>query len=318
MTSLSRSAFHDRARRCGSKCPRFLPILLILVNLLTLCGCGVISNITELASLRNQLLAEYPGEEINVTVQTDNHLIVSFINSPLNDQQLLQRFERAQRTALFVKRHYPGIDRLENIAVSFLKNEKSWVVVNKTLIIDWFDFGKDGVVVGAPLNYDPQNLLNDEDDLNTFYNPKTNESEIRIRLIQLKGNLENGLALTPHFMVHGDATTAGHSSGIPASVIFDFASYAPEKVFKSDPVFRIVADGNVIFDGRARNRSATDEGGNEFLGQAVPLAQFLKMAEAKTIVLTLGSGEYLLSDGHLRALREMANYATAGRNRKSG
>jgi hypothetical protein len=169
-----------------------------------------------------------------------------------------------------------------------------------------------------PLNYDPQNAFNEELDVSTVYNPRTNESEIRIRLIQLKGSLQEGLALTPHFMVHGDATKAGHSSGIPASVIFDFASYAPEKTFKSDPVLRVVADGNAIFDGRARNRSATTEGGNEFLGQAIPLAQFLKMTEAKTVVVTLGAGEYLLSDGHLRALREMATYATAGRNRKSG
>jgi hypothetical protein len=59
--------------------------------------------------------------------------------------------------------------------------------------------------------------------------------------------------------------------------------------------------------------STTTAGGNEFLVQAIPLEEFLKMTAARTVVLTLGSKEFLLSESQMRALRDMAVYANSGR-----
>lgn len=279
------------------------------------CGKGLLNDLSQIAQLRNQLIKEFHEQNINVGLQNSAALNITFVNSPFNERPPEERARRAQETALFIKRHYAGIDRLERMSVSFLRNETRMFIINYTQEIDSFVFGKDASLVGAPYEYDPQSAFKGEEDVHAIYNTSRNESEVRITRLQLEGDMDRGVMLSPHFIVRGDATTAGHAVGIPAAVVFNFASYAPEKIFNGDPPLRIVADGNTIFNDKARNLSSASAGGNEFLVQGVPLAQFLKMTEAKTVVLGLGHKEYLLSDRQLRALRDMANYANSGRQR---
>ena len=288
--------------------------LLIPMLLLSLLGCGkdVFNTVGEMAQLRNDLIKEFHEQDINVSIQNSTNLAVTFVNSPLNGQPV-ERFKRAQETALFIKRHYVGIDRLESMLVRFMKNETRLWVINRGQEIDSFVFGKDAVLIGAPPEYNSPQVFKGEEDVLVNYNPTRNESEVRITRLQLEGDTEQGVVLSPRFKVRGDASTAGHTIGIPSAVIFDFASFAPEKLFKGDPALRIVADGSLIFNDKAHNLSATTAGGNEFLVQAVPLDQFLKLTGAKVVILTLGSKEYLLSERQLGALRDMANYANSGR-----
>lgn len=290
--------------------------LLAVIALTVVCsaGCGTktLTELGEAAEIKNQLIKEFHEPDIQVAIKNSTGLHISFVNSPLNAQDPRQRFERAQEVALFVKRRYAGIERLEYISVGFLNSETRKVFIEDTLEVDRFVFNKYASLIGAEPEHDPQSFKG-EDDVSVVYNASRNESEVRILRLQLEGDVNKGVMLSPHFKVRGDATTAGRSAGIPSAVIFTFASFAPEKIFKSDPQLRIVADGQTIFKDKAHNQSVGVDGGNEFLVQGVPLAQFLKMTEAKTVVLGLGEKEYLLSDKNLRSLREMASYASLGR-----
>lgn len=294
-----------------------LPALLAMILVLQVClfGCGkdVFKTFDELAQIRNDLLREFHEQNIAVMLQNSNNLAVTFINSPLNGLPD-QRLRRAQETAVFVRRHYAGIDRLESILVRFFKQEKRMLVVDYIEEIDSFVFGKDAVLIGAPPEMRPD-AFKDEYDVSVNYNAARNESEVQIVRLDLEGNTEKGLILSPHFKVRGDASIAGHTIGIPSAVIFNFASFAPEKVFKDDPALKIVADGVIVFNDRAHNMSTTTAGGNEFLAQAIPLDQFLKVTAANTVVLTLGNKEFLLSDSQMHALHDMAVYANSGRKR---
>ena len=297
---------------------RLAPAVISLITVLQLCsfGCakGVFNTLDELAHLRNDLIKEFHEQNIDVLLQNSNNLAVTFVNSPLNGRQPDERIRRAQETAVFIRRHYTGIDRLESILVRFFKQETRMLVINYTQEIDSFVFGKDAVLIGAPPELRPD-TFKDEGDVSVNYNSARNESEVQIMRLDLEGNTEKGVVLSARFKVRGDASIAGHTIGIPSAVIFNFASFAPEKVFKDDPALKIVADGVAVFNNKAHNLSTTTTGGNEFLVQAIPLDQFLKVTAAKTVVLTLGSKEFLLSESQMRALRDMAVYADSGRKR---
>jgi hypothetical protein len=297
-----------------SRTSRLTPIVPFLILLLCFCSCkDTINSLGELGQLRNDLIKEFHESNITVSLNNSTNLAVTFTNSPLNAALSNERFRRAQETALFIKRRYVGIGGIETMLVRFMTQETRMFVVQETREIDSFVFGKNASLIGAPPGDDPQNSFNDEQDVGVTYNAARNESEVRVRQIQLEGDMEQGLGLSLHFKVRGDATTAGHASGIPASIVFTFSSFAPAKVFKTDPPLKLVADGAVVFSDKAHNLSATTEGGNEFLVQAVPLDQFLKLADASTVVLGLGTKEYLLGAKQLSTLRKMADYANAGR-----
>ena len=297
---------------------RLAPLAISLITVLQLCsiGCGkgVFKSLDELARLRTDLIKEFHEQNVDVMLQNSNNLAVTFVNSPLNGRQPDERIRRAQETAVFIRRHYTGIDRIESILVRFFKHETRMLVINYTQEIDSFVFGKDAVLIGAPPELRPD-AFKDEGDVTVNYNPARNESEVQIVRLDLEGNTEKGVVLSARFKVRGDASIAGHTIGIPSAIIFNFASFAPEKVFRDAPALKIVADGATVFNDKAHNISATTAGGNEFLGQAIPLDQFLKMTAAKTVVLTLGSKEFLLSESQMRALRDMAVYADSGRKR---
>src|SRR6185503_15052078 len=112
---------------------RLLAIGLTALFCLPGCGKDIFKTLGELATLRNELIAEFHEQNLDVTLQNSNNLAVTFVNSPLNATPD-QLFRRAQETATFIKRHYAGIDRLESILVRFFKQEKR--------MLDSFVFGK--------------------------------------------------------------------------------------------------------------------------------------------------------------------------------
>ena len=276
------------------------------------CSANVFDNLGEITKLRNQLTKQFPQEQITLNLHNATALQITFTDSPLNESQVDERIMRAQNTALLAKRHYSGIARLDRISISFVRSETEMFIVTYTQEIDNFVFDREAKPIGAPANYHPSEFAG-EQDAHVVYNAARDESEVRITRLQLSGDGDKGLILSPHFKLRGDATTAGRSRGIPSAIVFTFASFAPEKIFKADPRLRIVADGYTIFNDKAHNQSLNTEGGNEFMVQGVPLEQFLKMTQAKTVILELGENEYLLSDRQLGALREMASYAEPGR-----
>lgn len=287
----------------------------LLLLLLSFSSCKeTINALGDLGQLRRELIKEFHESEIAVSLDNSAVLAVTFVNSPLNTAPSDQRFDRAQVTALFIKRRYPGIGDVKTMLVRFMEQKTSMFVINETREIDSFVFDKNALMIGAPPGSDPQSYLGEKEEVNVNYNAARNESEVQGGL-RLEGDLEKGLTVFLHFKVRGDASTAGQARGIPAAVVFSISSFAPAKVFKTDPPLKIVADGAVVFNDKAHNLNSTTEGGNEFLVQAVPLDQFMKLAEARTVVLGLGNKEYLLNAKQLRTLRKLTDYADSSRRR---
>ena len=285
--------------------------LLLLVASLSGCGKELLKSLGDLARLRAELIKEFHEQDLSVVVQNSNLLRVTFINSKLNDQSNLKRMERAQETAVFIKRHYAGIDRIERVWVSFVAQEKRFLIVNYTRGIDAFSFDKNAALLRPPAQYVPQPDLKGDDEARATYNASRNQTDVMITRLQLSGDMDEGVALVPDFTVSGDATPPRRATTLPRAVNFTFASYAPMKVFKTDVPFAIIADGKTIYSSLAHNTSTTTEGGNEFLTQVIPFPQFLEMTRAGKVKLKLAAQLYPLTDAQLGRLRDMASYTTS-------
>jgi hypothetical protein len=287
--------------------------LLLVAGSLSGCGKELIKSIGDLARLREDLIKEFHEDDVSVVVQNSNLLVVTFINSALNDQSNLKRMERAQATADFVRGHYPSIGRIERLWVAFAASETRFLVLHFNRGIDRFLFDKKGTMVGPPAEYAAHPESADDEAATANYNQSRNETNVQIARLQLAGDLNDGIALVPHFTIPGNATAADHVKALPRTVNFSFACYSSKKIFNGDPQLLIIADGKPVYSGTARNLSTQTAGGNEFLDQEIPFPQFLEMTRAEKVTLRLAAREYPFTDGQLSSLREMASYATSKR-----
>lgn len=277
--------------------PRAVVRLSVLVLSVCLSGCGTafVKSLQDLAQLRTQLMAEFHENEIAVRVGNSTQLSITFVNSALNDRLPEDRAKRAQATALFVKQHFAGIDRMERIWVFFATYETRYLVVHYSRSVDMFLFDRKGTRIELGTGYGaPADAIPDA----------TRNTDVALR-IQLAGNMNKGLALFPSF-AGGSEGTPPHRAPTPAKVVFTFASYAPEKVFKTDIPFALIADGKTVYRSMTLNTSKTVEGGNEFLTQEIPYFQFVELVQARQATLKLADREYRLTDEQLSRLREMA------------
>lgn len=282
--------------------------LLALVVSLSSCGQKLIKSLQDLRQLRTELLKEFhEGGDINVVIQNSSTLGVTFINSPLNIQAPVKRVERAQATVFFVKTHFAGIREIQRVRVAFVAHEARFVFLNTTKVIDSFSFDKNSAEFGPPASYLPEPEVADDQPRANF-NPRRNETDVSIVRLQLSGNLDSGVALVPHFVVAGDATEPNSAIRSPFNVDFTFASYAPNKTFKTDVPFVIIADGATIYKSVATNTSATAEGGNEFLNVAIPFKLFTQMTRSLKVELRLGVKSYHLNEEQISALNDMLSY----------
>ena len=99
----------------------------------------------------------------------------------------------------------------------------------------------------------------------------------------------------------------------PAFVVFDFASYADQKIFSSDSDLEIVCDGKTNFSGKAHLLlpNSVSEGGNaQFLTAQIPFEQFAKMGDARSLKVKLNARQFDLSPEAIAALRRMAAYVS--------
>src|SRR5258708_7353473 len=104
-------------------------ILILSCLVLSGCGTGIGRNLGGLIVVRNQLVKRF-GDEVNVTVnRADNRrsLIVTYVNSQLNDKSADERAKRAQETATLVKLFYPGIKAVDTIWVGFIRQTTRYV-----------------------------------------------------------------------------------------------------------------------------------------------------------------------------------------------
>jgi hypothetical protein len=266
------------------------------------CSSRAIKSLGELAVLQSVIKKEFGDEGVQVNLNNESFLTVTFINSPLNEKNQEQRAERAKKTAAVVVKHYPSSKKLQEIWVGFLRQETRYLVVTYSEGLDGFAFDRNG----KPLS-EPGATIKDLEPVATYF-PTRNLTDVSVPSIQLSGTVDNGLTLAPHFTVTGDATKSREAG--PENVAFDFASYSRNDAYPGELAIQISIDGAVAFKSKGTFSGAKSPDGTyaKYLYVKLNYRQFRRLVGGESVVIKLGDEEYPLTQHQLAALREMTNY----------
>lgn len=287
-------------------------ILALIVASLVAGGCQkVVKSLGEISKLHAAIVKEYGEKDVGVNLNNNTTLSVTFINSPLNAKDREERAKRAEQTAVFVTQHFPSIDQIQRIWVSFVRQETRYVIVHYSESLDTFGFDKNAQPLSPPSESPPSDDPDSSMRATAVYFPTLNQTDVRIARLQLEGDLNFGLAVAPHFTVPGDATGLRRSPSPPQSVTFDFASYSEKSLFPGEPKITFFTDGKVLFETAGQfSTSKADDKFFESLSLQIPYAAFRRMIAQKKLTLTIGDREYEFTGEQLKALREMTQYVS--------
>jgi hypothetical protein len=280
-------------------------VTLALGSCLLACACssGTLNSLRDLTRLRQKLIERYHEQDISADLQNSRFLLITFVNSPLNQKDQIERARRSQDTATFASLNFPAIKSIERIEVSFVESETRFFVYHRIRNLGFFIFDKNGVLANSgATETDPLKPV-------VRFNEARNETDISITRMQLAGDTSNGIALVPHFAFKGNLHDADRSA--PDSVVFDFASYANRKAFPGDSTLEIRCDEVAVFSGIAHLMlpdSASEAGTAQFLTAQIPVASFAKIGNAQKVNLVLGNENFNLSPEDIGALRSMSSY----------
>jgi hypothetical protein len=271
----------------------------------------VVQSLSDIAKLHAAIVKEYGEKDVFVNLHNGTSLAITFINSPLNAKDTEERAKRAQQTALFVRQHFPSINQIHGIWVAFVRQETRFIVIHYATSLDVFAFDKDA----QPLRPPREHPASDNSDTGSRpyanYSPTLKQTEVKVRSLQLEGDLNYGLLVIPHYTVPGDVTGV-KSSVLPRSVVFDFASYSEKSLFPGEPRITFLTDGKVVFDTAAQfsTSKGSDEKFFESLALEIPYAKFRRMIAGKNLILRIGDREYQFTDEQLQALQALNEYAS--------
>jgi ribonuclease HI len=290
---------------------RLLTAALVLCSLTTGCDMQLPKSLLELTRLQAALAREYKEPNVNVTVNNDSSLVVTFINSALNNDSYEERQKRATQTAAFVSQQYPRVAELADIWVGFVKIETRFVFMHYSRSLNFFRFDR----LAHPLAWDErsEHASGNRARASAIYSDKLDRTEISVALMQLEGDTNNGLALSPHFSVPGNASGVRRALATPQSVNFDFSSFSEKSMFPGAPKIIFLADGKTVFETEAQFSTSKSRDGqfSEFLLLPVPYPAFRRLAAAAKVRIRIGDGEYELTEEQVGALREMAEHVKA-------
>lgn len=282
----------------------------LLLSCLLAAGCVQLAkSLVEISKLQAAIIKEFGDKDVNVNLNNDTTLTITFINSPLNDKGPDERAKRAQQTAVFVNGHYPAIAAIEEIWVGFVQQETRYVVVHYSKGLGFFGFDNNGSPLRRPEEEPPMGESDDSIQPTAVYSSTLKQTDVVINHLQLEGDLNFGLIVVPHFSVPGDSTEFRRSPSYPQSVQFDFSSYSEKSQFPGAPKITFLVDGRVVFETSAQfSTSKFDEKFTEYLSLPVPYPAFRRMTGGKKLMLRMGDREYEFTGEQVAALREMARY----------
>jgi len=286
-------------------------VLALLLSCLLVANCApVVKSLGELSRLHAEIVKEYGEKEVGVNLKNATSLTITFVNSPLNAKDPVERARRAEQTAAFVNQHYPSIDQIHEIWVGFVRQETRYIVVHYSESLNFFGFDKNARPLTRPERGPSPNGSDSVVRPTAVYSPKLNQTEVMITRLQLEGDLDNGLALAPHFTVPGDATSVTRSSSRPSSVSLDFASYSEKSMFPGESKISVLSDGKAVFaTSGVFSTSKLPEGKfSEFLLLQIPYPAFRRLTAGRALTLRLADREYELTKGQVKALQEMTEY----------
>jgi len=285
---------------------RFL--LLLCFSCLAASCKQLVGSLNEISKLQQAIIREYGEQGVHVNLHNSTALTITFINSPLNARSVEERARRAQQTAQFVKQHYASIATIHEIWVTFVQQETRYVVVTYTKGLEFFGFDKNAVPMRR--SYDAPVAKAPDPYPTVVYSPAMKQTDVSIMRLQLEGDLNNGVALAPHFAVPGDVTGLRRSLVTPESVGLDFASYSTSVRFPGETKLIVRSDGRAVYETTSQFSTSRQADGSfsEFLLIKVPYPAFRQMANGKKVTVTLGENQYELSDDQRAGLREMTRY----------
>lgn len=298
-----------RLHACSLAFP--FPALALILSCSLAAGCTQLAkSLIELSRLQAAIIKEFGDKDVNVNLNNSSYLTVTFINSPLNDKSPEERAKRAEQTAAFVNQHYPLINQIEEIWVGFVRAETRFIVVNYTQSLDVFGFDKNGRPLPTYEEVPPASAPDSSLQPIAVYSPDLKQTEVSITSLQLQGNINKGLAVSPHFAVPGDATGVRRSATNPKSVSFDFGSYSDKSLFPGEPNIKFLADGKVVFETKAQFSTSKNTDGlfSEIVMLQVPYPAFRRLTMGNKLAFQLGDYEYNLTEAQVKALRGMTDY----------
>src|SRR5215813_6366657 len=273
---------------------------LFVAALCAACSPGVIKALSDLNAIRNHMNQKY-HDEVAVNLNNSKFLVVQFINSPLNKLGRAERYERAQDAAQFVVRNYEGIKSIERIWIGFVATETHFIFFHKTSGLDFFSFDKNGRSSDEGAEADDRKPV-------IKFNPARNETDISLTRVQLTGDMNDGIAMVPHYTVTGDSRQNGAAA--PAYVYFDFASYSQKPRFLKSPDLEIYFDGRLVLQGHTQllpsSASGSDETVAQFFKVRMPSKVFQWMAASRQVRIVLGASAYELTPDDIKALAAMS------------
>jgi hypothetical protein len=273
---------------------------LILLSLVS--GCtNLIKKVSGLSVLRNKIIAEY-HEDVNVTLGK-NSLVVTFINSSLNNQSAGDREKRAIQTADFVVRNYPAINEIHRIWIGFSKQENHFIVVHHFESLGFFGFDETGKPLAKPSP--PPDPL----EPTARYWNEYDATDVTIPRIELRERPDNDFSVMTQFTVKGDATGPHRSPAQPAEVRFNFTSNSDKSLFPGAPKLSFAVDEKVLFASNEQfSTSKFDEKFSETLLLSIPYPTFQRLVNGKRLTLKIADETYDFTPEQIAALRKMTTF----------
>jgi hypothetical protein len=299
---------------------RKLASLFLAVICLALGGCSQTKELGKilgaLAAVRSEIIKSFGEQDVNVNVNSNPNgttFSVTFINSPVNEQNHALRSERAQKTAEIVKANYQDIKTVNNIVVVFSRARSFLAIFHSTAIVDVFWFDRDAKPrVEAGFNESGVgSTIPEEDPLEpqVTYSAARNETEIYLGGILLDGVPAKGLTMIPRIMVKGNTNKTTPEA--PESMRFDFASFADKPQFPGVTKIKFIADKNYEFEGQFSTGGSNDGTVSEFLYLQIPYADYRHIADSKAVTVVLGKKQFVLTSDQILALRKLTQHVKA-------
>jgi hypothetical protein len=264
---------------------------------------------------RNAMLAEAVSKEfqerdVRVALESTGSLVVNFVNSPLNNRLQGERRSRAEATVKFVIANYQQLSKVREIWITFLWEETSYLIVKKTRGWDYYGFDTKGIALNVPQSDDTSFIPGEAETL-VNYIAEENVSYISTPPLFLAGHLDNGLSLTPRFVIPGDARLAKATRG-PEEVILNFTSISKVRHFPTPTAIRLLSDDQEAFTASRtftvivdRDRTVTEN-----LNLRLSYDEFRKFAQGEKLTIELGKTVFQLSEVQARAIRKMTTYVS--------
>lgn len=300
--------------------PRRVPrALAAAFALLAAGGCvgGQLKSLSELNALRQALVREYRHEQVEVNIHEvpDGRRVLSmvFVNSAFNRLADAERARKAQEIAAFARGRYGGAAAVSHITVSFVRGRTRFGFFRSSEVVGYYPFDKNQIleseVAAAARASGGGGLAAATGKASASYSAFNRETTVSAGPVQIYGDLNDGLVLLPTFAVGGEKVRA------PASVDFEFLSYARQRTFGDDDRLTISADGRELFtrEPRMSTHGRSQDGTyTEVIKHRLTYKEFLRLVGARSAEAKLGPREFDLSPAHLRALRALKDCADAG------